>query len=128
MTSAGSAGGSIAKVKPYNILSLDGGGSRGVMETVILRDLMACYTRIQKGEINIEKYEGFVSKESRSEMRTKLDEVQEADVTHPADVFRMVAGTSTGALMAFGFLHGEDRGVDRRVLLYFSSQETTEGG
>ena len=33
--------------KPYNILSLDGGGSRGVMEAVILKDLMSCLTLVQ---------------------------------------------------------------------------------
>ena len=31
-------------VQGYNILSLDGGGSRGVMETVILRQVEALHT------------------------------------------------------------------------------------
>ena len=38
-------------------------------------------------------------------MREKFDGVE--DPIHPGDGFKMVAGTSTGALMAFGLLHGE---------------------
>ena len=36
-----------AQGEPYNILSLDGGGSRGVMEAVILKDVMAALTLVE---------------------------------------------------------------------------------
>ena len=43
---------------------------------------------------------------SLSSLRAALDDVS-GEVVHPGDVFKMVVGTSTGALMAFGLLHGE---------------------
>ena len=88
---------------PYNILSLDGGGSRGVMEAVILKDVMAALTLVKRGELA--DMVNFDTEEARKRMREKLDGV-EAPI-HPGDVFKMVAGTSTGALMAFGLIHGE---------------------
>ena len=90
--------------KPYNILSLDGGGSRGVMEAVILKDLTACLTLVQRGELDLDTVD-FTAEESRRRLREKLDSVKSP--IHPGDVFKMVVGTSTGALMAFGLLHGE---------------------
>merc|ERR1719264_1207714 len=93
--------------KPYNILSLDGGGSRGVMEAVILKDLMACLTLMQRGELKKDMVD-FTTEDTRTRMRKMLDSVDfsEKDSLHPGDVFKMVVGTSTGALMAFGLLHG----------------------
>ena len=90
--------------KPYNILSLDGGGSRGVMEAVILKDMMACLTLVQRGELEADMVD-FTTEDTRTRLRKKLDSVE--DPIHPGDLFKMVAGTSTGALMAFGLLHGE---------------------
>ena len=90
--------------KPYNILSLDGGGSRGVMEAVILKDMMACLTLVQRGELEADTV-NFASEKCRIWLHEKLESVE--DPIHPGDVFKMVAGTSTGALMAFGLLHGE---------------------
>ena len=90
--------------RPYNILSLDGGGSRGVMEAVILKDLMSCLTLVQRGELEAGIVD-FTTEESRTRMREKLDSV--VDVIHPGDVFKMVSGTSIGALMAFSLLHGK---------------------
>ena len=90
--------------KPYNVLSLDGGGSRGVMEAVILKDLMSCLTLVRRGELEAGMVD-FTTEESRTRMRELLDSV--VDLIHPGDVFKMVSGTSTGAIMAFGLLHGE---------------------
>ena len=90
--------------KPYNILSLDGGGSKGVMEAVILKDLMSCLTLVQRGELEAGIVD-FTTEESRTRMREKLDSV--VNVIHPGDVFKMVSGTSIGALMAFSLLHGK---------------------
>ena len=94
----------IEKGERYNILSLDGGGSRGVMEALILKDVMACLTLVEKDELKADMV-NFTTKETRAKMREKLDSVRHP--MHPGDMFEMVAGTSTGALMAFGLLHGE---------------------
>ena len=90
--------------KPYNVLSLDGGGSRGVMEAVILKDLMSCLTLVRRGELEAGMVD-FTTEESRTRMRELLDSV--VDLIHPGDVFKMVSGTSIGALMAFSLLHGK---------------------
>ena len=74
------------------------------MEAVILKDLMSCLTLIQRGESEAGMVD-FTTEESRRRMREKLDSVM--DLIHPGDVFKMLSGTSTGALMAFGLLHGE---------------------
>ena len=75
-----------------------------MMEAVILKDMMACLTLIQRGELEAGMVD-FTTEESRKRVREKLDRVKIP--IHPGDVFKMVAGTSTGALMAFGLLHGE---------------------
>ena len=94
----------IEKGERYNILSLDGGGSRGVMEALILKDVMDCLTLVEKDELKADMV-NFTTRETRAKMREKLDSVR--NPMHPRDMFEMVAGTSTGALMAFGLLHGE---------------------
>ena len=75
-----------------------------MMEAVILKDLMSCLTLVQRGELEAGVVD-FTTEQSRIRMREKLDNV--VDLIHPGDVFKMVSGTSTGALMAFGLLHGE---------------------
>ena len=96
------------KGERYNILSLDGGGSRGLMEALLLKDVMACLTMVQRGQLRAERsLIDFTLKEARVNMRDKLDNVE--NPMHPGDMFEMVAGTSTGALMAFGLLHGRNK-------------------
>ena len=75
-----------------------------MMEAVILKDMMACLTLVQRGALEAGMVD-FTTEESRTRMREKLDGV--VDLIHPGDVFKMVSGTSTGAIMAFGLLHGE---------------------
>ena len=43
------------KGERYNILSLDGGGSRGLMEALLLKDVMACLTMVQRGQLRAER-------------------------------------------------------------------------
>jgi len=81
------------------------------MEAVILKDVMACLTLVQRGKLDKEMLD-FTEEGAKKGMRKKLDDV-EAPI-HPGKVFRMVAGTSTGALMAFGLLHG--KGGERMTL------------
>ena len=110
--------------KPYNILSLDGGGSRGAMEALILKDVMACLTLVQRGQLEADEVD-FAAEEARKRMREQLDGVE--DALHPGDVFKMIAGTSTGGLMAFGLLHGKDGGrmsVEEVVEMYEEHTQT----
>ncbi|KAK4170204.1 putative calcium-independent phospholipase A2-gamma [Cladorrhinum sp. PSN259] len=58
--------------EPLNLLSFDGGGVRGVSSLVILHEIM----------IKIQKQYGL------------------ADIPKPCDIFHMIAGTSTGGLIA----------------------------
>ena len=74
------------------------------MESVIFKDFMACLTLVQRGELEADTV-NFASEKCRIWLHEKLESVE--DPIHPGDVFKMVAGTSTGALMAFGLLHGE---------------------
>ena len=97
----------VSQASPYHLLSLDGGGSRGAMEAVILQDVMACLTLVKKGQLSEVISAGLDSADFRKKMRTKLDEqIGKDDLLHPGDVFDMIVGTSTGALMAFGLIHG----------------------
>ena len=100
--------GAVSQPSPYHLLSLDGGGSRGAMEAVILQDVMACLTLVKKGQLSEAKSTGLDTADFRKKMRAKLDEqIGKDDLLHPGDVFDMIAGTSTGALMAFGLIHGQ---------------------
>ena len=96
----------------FNILALDGGGSRGVMESVILQDLMNTTTMLRdhpQDLLNIIKQEGSGSLFQKAETRTAfaqiIDEVK--NPIHPTEVFDMISGTSTGALIAFCLVGGK---------------------
>ncbi|KFX92080.1 hypothetical protein O988_07432 [Pseudogymnoascus sp. VKM F-3808] len=69
--------------RPLRILSLDGGGIRGISELVILGEIMH---RVERG----------LKKESLASGRI----LQEATPLLPADYFDMICGTSTGGLIA----------------------------
>ena len=78
------------------------------MEAVILQDVMACLTLVKKGQLSEAIHAGLDTADFRKMMRAKLDEqIGNIDLLHPGDVFDMIAGTSTGALMAFGLIHGQ---------------------
>jgi patatin-like phospholipase/acyl hydrolase len=65
--------------RPLRILSLDGGGIRGISELVILEEIM-------------HRLERALKKESLSSGRV----LQETTPLLPADYFDMICGTSTG--------------------------------
>jgi predicted acylesterase/phospholipase RssA len=104
-------------VKYWNILSFDGGGTKGVMEAKILEDIMNMTTLIcdepEKMTIllfkDVENYPikncNIDQKDGRKDLMRTLDEVK--DPIHPTDVFDVICGTSTGALIAFGLVGGK---------------------
>ena len=97
----------------FNILALDGGGSRGVMEAVILQDLMNTTTMLRDHPndlLNVIKLEGgskslFQKPGTRKAFAQLIDEV--TNPIHPTEVFDMISGTSTGALIAFCLVGGK---------------------
>ena len=109
--------------RKLNILSIDGGGSRGVMEAMILDDFtrlltMMIYfpdhnlpTRIRSlNKIAQDHNKNHTSSGSSAEMgfRNALEiEDIEKCLIHPTKLFDMIVGTSTGSLMAFALVGGE---------------------
>lgn len=70
----------------YNLLSLDGGGVKGISSMVILKRLMDRIRDVEN-QVNVEKGEPMVKDERR-----------------PVDYFDLAAGTSTGGLIALMLL------------------------
>ena len=64
--------------QPLRILSLDGGGIRGISSLYILKEVMAQIKRQQRGR----------------------DEQERVSPLRPIDVFDLICGTSTGGLIA----------------------------
>jgi patatin-like phospholipase/acyl hydrolase len=64
--------------EPLRILSLDGGGVRGISSLYILKGMMAQMRRIKKAE----------------------NQNEEVTTPRPCDVFDLICGTSTGGLIA----------------------------
>ena len=126
-----------------NVLSIDGGGSRGVMEAMILDDLMRLVTLMIRNPIGLEitnitgevkntndEYNKVIEREAQStswltgaknwilrrppaspkncrSFRQKLEEIKENDLIHPTEIFDIIAGTSTGSLIAFALVDGK---------------------
>ncbi|XP_046840321.1 uncharacterized protein LOC124434463 [Xenia sp. Carnegie-2017] len=109
--------------KKINILSFDGGGSRGVMELKILDDVLRLTTIV----LNSPKKIYFFANEDKNErnvnflkdrsVRERLIKDMEAvkDPIHPTDVYDMIVGTSTGSLIAFGLVGGNKVGNNHHV-------------
>jgi predicted acylesterase/phospholipase RssA len=66
--------------RPLRLLSLDGGGVRGLSSLLILQDLM----------------ENVAKEEKRLRLRHQDDD----DLPHPCDYFDLIGGTSTGGIIA----------------------------
>ena len=99
-------------MKSFDILSLDGGGSRGVMELVILRDVMKTVTLLKDDPSLFIPYlnnedgtnDFFDNSTDRLNFANLLESVKSP--IHPTEVFDMIVGTSTGAQIAFGLVGG----------------------
>ena len=94
--------------KGFDVLSFDGGGTKGVMEAVIVKDIMNMATLLIQ---NPEKIKDLCIKileknpdedELTDDLRkiAKLLEGVESPV-HPIEVFDMIVGTSTGKRLKF---------------------------
>lgn len=84
----------------FDVLSFDGGGSKGVMEVIILKDVMNAVTILKQDPKQvlrlIKNYQEdlFESADERHQFAQLLDSV--AEPIHPTQVFDMIVGTSTG--------------------------------
>ena len=105
-----------------NVLSFDGGGTRGIMEVMILDDIMKLYTIIKTEpqklmnfvDSNTEQDDKIFKKENLEEFNTLLHKVNpNENLVHPTDVFDVICGTSTGALISFGLIAGNNGGRKR---------------
>ena len=92
-----------------DILSFDGGGSRGIMEVSILSDVMRLATIVW---CDPEKLSYLTENNANltPEIRKKLvnDLAKVSKPLHPTQIYDMIVGTSTGALIAFGLVGGKE--------------------
>ena len=98
-------------MKTFDILSFDGGGSKGAMEVVILKDVMNTVTLLKHDPSLIFPYshiqdgkELFENGDDRRNFAQLLESVSHP--IHPTEVFDMIVGTSTGALISFALVGG----------------------
>ena len=94
--------------KDLNILSFDGGGTLGVMEMVILEDIMNAATLLKTNPKAIQPFlasdtlfDLSAERESFSQLLSTVE-----DSIHPTEVFDMIVGTSTGSLISFALVGG----------------------
>jgi len=105
-------------VKEIHVLSLDGGGSRGLMEAVNLDHIMKLATVMKKKPEkirNIVEGDGLMKQqETVDKIVEVITEVQPEEAIHPTEAFQFIVGTSMGALIAFGLVGGNtDRNGER---------------
>ena len=104
------------KFQHVDILSFDGGGSRGIMEVSILSDVMRLATILWQEPETLsyltESSENVLeSSDGRKKLVNDLDKV--SSPLHPTKIYDMIVGTSTGALIAFGLVGGKVNGGER---------------
>ena len=83
------------KKKEINVLSFDGGGSRGIMEAMMLDDVMKTATLMYDKPDDIITLLSNDRKLEKIETRKKLQEIIKTKVSkpvHPTEVFQFIAG------------------------------------
>ena len=100
-----------------NILSFDGGGTKGIIELSVLQDVMRLATIIwklkptltDKVKLNEGNPQQFLDNQKAREKL--IEDLKSEDVTkeliQPNEVYDMIAGTSVGALIAFALAGGK---------------------
>jgi len=97
-------------VNEIHVLSLDGGGSRGLMEAKNLDHIMKLATVMKNSPerigniINRDKM--MKQKETVDKFVEFINEINSEEAIHPTEAFQFIVGTSTGALIAFGLVGG----------------------
>ena len=110
-------------MKEFHILAIDGGGSKGLMEALIIQDVMRAATFIMQNPTKVleimkkecpnpseQKYSyvfDYGNIETRQKFIDEMLKIEEGKLIHPTEVFDMICGTSVGALMAFGIVGGK---------------------
>ena len=89
--------------KGFDVLSFDGGGTKGVMEAVIVKDIMNMATLLIRNPEKIKALCIKILKENpnvddQPDDLKKISELLEGvkSPVHPIEVFDMIVGTSTG--------------------------------
>ena len=83
-----------SKKKTVNVLSFDGGGSRGLMEVLLLQDTFLILSFMIRNPLEIteliKKNPSFKLPSSREAIRALMDKV--TDPIHPTEVFDYIVG------------------------------------
>ena len=100
-----------------DILSFDGGGSRGIMEVLILSDVMRLATIVWRDPEKLSyltENNANLTPEIRKMLVHDLDKV--SNPFHPTQIYDMIVGTSTGALIAFALVGGKENKLNGKRL------------
>ena len=96
--------------KGFDVLSFDGGGTKGVMEAVIVKDIMNMATLLIQNpekikDLCIKILEENLDEDDLPNDLKKIAELLEGveSPVHPTEVFDMIVGTSTGKRLKFSF-------------------------
>ena len=104
-------------MEQVDILSFDGGGSRGVMEVAILQDVMRLATILWQNPTSLkyltENEDALKDPETVGRLVRDLHDI--TDPLHPTEVYDMIVGTSTGGLIAFGLVGGKTNEDGQRL-------------